>query len=152
MVKQVVADVFETLGGVAKSAGQQAVSGAKKAGEDIVEQLGITKATTSQSNEQRKGPTEEQLKKMEQASKKRSISRYKELQAQIKALQEKRKKEIPEQISGKPGFSEEKAVKQLEVKKEAASAEASASQGKKLPPLPVRRESQKAERFRGVSG
>lgn len=143
MVKQVVADVFETLGGVAKSAGQQIVSNTKKAGEDIVEQLGITQTSASPADEQKKEPTEEQLEKMRRASREKTVARYTEIQAQIKAIQKKKAKEIPEQVAGKPGFSEEKAVKQLEEKKE---------EKKKLPPLPVRRESQKAERFRGVSG
>lgn len=152
-MKQIITDTFETLGGVAKSAGQQIVAGTKKAGEDIVEQLGITKTPASPTDGQKKEPTEEQLEKMRQSSKKRTVARYKEIQAQIKAIQKDKAREIPKQVSGKPGFSEEKAVKQLEEKPSSVPTKSGTTAGKgKLPPLPVRRESQKAERFRGVSG
>ena len=152
MPPKIVADTFETLGSTTKSAGQQVVTTAKKMGEDVLEQLGVTKQQNPQADDQKKGPNDEQIKRMEQSSNKRTISRYKELQAQIKAIQERRPKEIPKQISGKPGFSEEKAVKQIEEKP--SFAKATAGEGEKLPPLPisVNRSRQKAERHRGVSG
>lgn len=145
MPKQIIADVFETLGGAAKQTGQQAVSNVKKAGEDVWESLGIKSANKEESDEQKKSPelAEKNLAKMKIADKKRAAANYQKLLGEIKQIQQRKKQEIPKQISGQPGFSEEKAVKQLETKKE---------EKKKLPPLPIQRATKKAEVFRGVAG
>lgn len=150
MPKQVATDVFESLGGAAKATGQQVASDVKKMGEDFLESLGLKPAQGQEApgpdaNQQK----EEGIKQAQEADKNRSIARYREIKEEIRALQKKRSQEIPKEISGKPGFDEEKAVKQLET---APFAKASEGQGKKLPPLPAQRESKKAEMFRGVSG
>lgn len=159
MPNKIIADSFETLGSAVQQGGKQAVSTIKKMGEDVLEQTGI-KAPSPAQNDQTAAPaqTEEQYrmidkqsKKIENAAEKRTIARYREVQAQIKAIGDKRKQELPKEITGKPGFDEGKAIKQLE-EGGAASVKTSASQGKKLPPINVQRERTKAERFRGASG
>jgi len=144
MSKQIIADTFEILGGVAKSAGQQVVADAKKAGEDVAIELGVKTAQQQTQGDQTSSSTqtEEQTQKINEAAKKRTAARYQEIQAEIKELEEKRKRELPKEVSGKPGFDEDKKVKQLEIEKEK----------EKLPPIPVQRASKKAETFRGASG
>lgn len=144
MANKIIADSFETLGNAVQQGGKQVVSTAKKMGEDVLEQTGLKSLPPAQ-NDQTNAPahTEEQYKKIEDAAKSRTIAKYKEIQTQIKAIEDKKKQEIPKEISGKPGFSEEKAIKQLEVQKEEKD---------KLPPLPARQASRKTEIFRGASG
>lgn len=134
MPKQVVSDVFETLGGAA-------VGTAKK----TAEELGLKPAPDEGKEVQPSLPaqTPEQWQKIKEAAKSRAAARYRQIQEEIRLLQQKRKQELPKQVIGKPGFSEEKAVRQLEEKKE---------EEKKLPPLPAQRASRKTEMFRGVSG
>lgn len=146
MPKAIISDVFETLGGVAAGVGQQAVINVKAGAEDLAKAAGVKvdDSTSPKSNELTPpAHTDEQYRKIENAAKARSAAKYKQIQEEIRQLEEKRKKELPKQITGKPGFSEEKAVKQLEVKKE---------EEKKLPPLPAQRASKKTEMFRGASG
>ncbi len=147
MNKGVAADVFETLGGIVKGTGQQAVSDAKKMGEETAIELGLKTPAQGAADDSKKQDQakEEQIKKMGEAAKQKSTARYKQIQEEIKRLQEKRKQEIPKQVSGKPGFDEGKMVKQLETGKPEGEK-------KKLPPVNVQRERTKAERFRGVSG
>lgn len=148
MVKQVIGDFFETLGGMAKSTGQQVAIGVKKGGEDIARELGIK---PKQSDEEAKqgGTTSlevksnEEIEAMKQKDKKKVLARYRQIQEEIKAIAQKKKTELPKSITGQAGFDKEKAIKQLEVKEE---------EKKKLPPLPAQRASRKAEMFRGVSG
>jgi len=142
MSKQIIADTFEILGGVAKSAGQQVVADAKKAGEDVAIELGVKTAQQQTQGDQTSSSTqtEEQTQKINEAAKKRTAARYREIQAEIKELEDKRRNELPKEVSGKPGFDEKETVKQLKVEKE------------KLPPIPVQRASKKAETFRGASG
>jgi len=145
MPKQVIADTFETLGSVVQGTGKQVADSVKKAGGDIAAELGLKQPPAPQQESTQPVPahTPEQYQKIEEAAKKRAAARYREIQEEIKALQKKREKEVPKQVSGKPGFSEEKAVRQLEEKKE---------EEKKLLPLPVQRASKKTEMFRGTSG
>lgn len=145
MPKQIISDSFETLGGVAKSAGQQAVSDVKEAGEDVAVELGIKPAQPPTQNGQTSAATEteEQTKKINEAAKKRSQLRYQEIQAEIKQLEDKRSKDLLARVVEKPSLDEGKKVKQLEE---------GASQENKLPPIPVQRASKKTEAFRGASG
>ncbi|HUW24147.1 MAG TPA: hypothetical protein VMW04_00805 [Patescibacteria group bacterium] len=146
MPKQVVSDVFETLGGVAQSTGQQAATQVKKMGGDILESLGVKTSTPAPAQGDGSQPTTtpspEQLQKMNAEAKVKAAAGLQKVQADIKAIQEKRKKEIPKQVSGKPGFDEGKMVKQLETGKK---------EKEELPPI-VRKEKTKIERLRGVSG
>jgi len=146
MPKQIISDTFETLGGVVQSTAGQVKQAVKQMGGDVAESLGLKPVQQQTQGGDAGNPpqqTEEQTKKIEQAAKKRADIQYRQIQGEIRAIEEGRKKELPKQITGKPGFSEEKAIKQLEEKK---------TEGKKLPPLPVRQASRKAEMFRGVSG
>ena len=150
-MKQVVTDVFETLGGMATGTVKQAASDVKKGGEEIAKAVGIKPdGATAAVNETPPAQTEEQYQKIENAAQGRTIAKYKQIQEEIRQLQVKREKELPKQVTGKPGFDEGKAVKQLEVGG-AASTEIP-SQSKKLPPLPVQRATKKTEIFRGASG
>lgn len=137
-MKNIIADVFETLGGVIKGAGKQAGVDAKKAAEEASQSIGIKTITPEEENPP--AHTEEQYQKIDEAAKKRTAARYQQIQEEIKLLQDKRKKETPQNVAGSPGFSEEKAIKQLEEKKDS------------LPPLPAQRASRKTEMFRGTSG
>jgi len=147
MPKQIIADTFETLGKVVQSTGQQAVSDVKKMGEEAALELGIKPPTQGGTDDNQKvdQAKEEQIEKMAAVSKQKSLARYKQIQEEIRQIEQKRKRETPKQVSGKPGFDEGKAVKQLETGKPAEDK-------KKLPPLPAQRASKKAEVFRGVSG
>lgn len=155
MPKQIIADTFETLGGVAKSAGQQAVSDVKKAGEDVAIELGVKPAQQQFPADQTSAPaqTEEQTQKINEAAKRRSAARYQEIQAEIKQLQDKRSKELLQNVIEKPSLDEGKKVKQLETGPSFAPSAGGATEGEgKLPPIPVQRASKKAEAFRGASG
>lgn len=134
MPKQIVSDIFETLGGSAKSAGQQ-----------VATELGL-KSAPKTANDQPNQPVqnEEQEKKIKDAYKQRTAANYKKILDDINQIQKKREQAIPKQVSGKPGFDEGKVVKQLETGKP--------PEKKKLPPINVQRERTKAERFRGASG
>jgi hypothetical protein len=136
-MKNTIADAFETLGGIVKGTGKQAAQDVKKAAEDIPESLGIKAVTPEE--ETPPAHTEEQYQKIDEAGKKRTAARYRQIQEEIKLLQDKRKKETSQnETSTEP--SEEKAIKQLEEKKD------------DLPPLPAQRASRKTEMFRGTSG
>lgn len=154
MPKQIIADTFETLGGVVQSAGQQVISDVKKMGGDVAEQLGLKQPPKQVQDDKSQAPaqTQEQDEKIRQAAKKRAFAHYEQINAEIKAIGEERARKLPKEVTGKPGFSEEKAVKQLEERKP-SSAEATAGK-EKLPPLPqsVSRAQKKAEMFRGASG
>lgn len=153
MPKQVVADVFETLGGVVSGTAKQAASDATKAVEEAAKAVSIKPENSANPNDSSApAHNEQQYANIERASRSRAAAKYRQIQEEIRKLQVKREKELPKQITGKPGFDEGKAVKQLEVGG-GTSAEVSASPGKdKLPPLPVQRATKKTEMFRGASG
>lgn len=144
MPKQVVSDIFETMGGAAKATGQQAASDVKKMGEDFLESLGVKPSLGQKPPDPNiVQKDDEQMKNLNEADRSRSTARYQQIQEEIKALQKKRTQEIPKEIAGKPGFSEEKMIKQIETKQ---------ADKKKPEPLPVKQASKKAEMFRGASG
>lgn len=125
MVNKVVADSFETL---AENVGLKPIN---------------DQGTAEQGGQQQQQAKAAQIKKIDEAGKKKAVARYQEIQAEIKQMQVKRKQEMVKY--SQPGFTDEqkqqKQIKQLEEKKE-----------DKLPPLPVQRASQKTEKLRGVSG
>lgn len=147
MPKQTITDTFETLGKVAQSVGQQAVSDVKKMGEEVVVELGIKPSAQggTDDNQKQDQAKEEEIKKMAAVSKQKSSARYKQIREEIRQMEQKRERQTPQPVSGKLGFDEGKAVKQLETGKPAEDK-------KKLPPLPAQRASKKAEVFRGASG
>jgi len=136
MANKLVTDSFETLGGVVK-----------QAGDDIAENVGLKPADSAGTSEQSGQPQQQaqsnQIKKMVEAGKKKAVARYRQIQEEIRQMQGKRGQEMVKY--SQPGFTGEQKqqnqIKQLEEKKE-----------DKLPPLPVRRASQKTEKLRGVSG
>ncbi len=143
MVNKIVADSFETLG--------RAV---KQVGDDIAENIGLKPqsdtGTSEQSSQQQQAQTNK-IKKMDEAGKKKAVARYHQIQEEIRQMQGKRSQEMVKY--SQPGFTDEEKqknqIKQLEEKPSFAKA----TDGKnELPPLPVRRASQKTEKLRGVSG
>jgi len=156
MVPPIISDTFEAL----EQLGGQAVSGAKQVPKKIAKQIpkaletgfGGQKAAESQpsGDNQVHISEQQQIQKMEEISKRKAAQRYREIQQQILAIARKRQQELPKQITGKPGFSEEKMIKQLEEEKK-PEAQRKAEQARKEP-LPLQREKRKAEMFRGVAG
>ncbi len=144
MVNKIVADSFETLG--------RAV---KQVGDDIAENIGLKPqsdtGTSEQAGQQQQQAQANQIKKMDEAGKKKAVARYRQIKEEIKQMQGKRSQEMVKY--SQPGFTDEEKqknqIKQLEEKPSFAKA----TDGKnELPPLPVRRASQKTEKLRGVSG
>lgn len=138
MPKQIVADVLETLGQTVKQTAGQIIQEPGK----ILETAGKqATATTDPGVEQPQGQANQaqQVKKQQQA--KRMLMAF---EAELADIRKQQAQELPKQVTGKPGFSEENVVKQLTTKEQG-----------KLPPLPVRIAKQKGgtgERKRGVSG
>lgn len=87
------------------------------------------------------------IEKMETISKQKAAQRYQEIQEQILLLAKKRQQELPKEVSGKPGFSEEEMIRQLEEDKKPES-----EKEKKEEPIALAKSKRKAEMFRGVSG
>lgn len=154
MPTRIVSDTFEALENLKTQAKQQATQAVKKTVGQIPKSLETgfkgRPQTSTQNEEQAKQVSDEQIKKMEELSKKKAAQRYKEIQQQILAIAHKKQQELPKYITGKPGFSEEKMIKQLEEEKK-PEAEKKREQAAKEP-LPLQREKRKAEMFRGVAG
>ncbi len=162
MPKQVIADVFETLGGVVRSTGQQAVADAKKITEEAAVELGLSAQAQGSTDDAQKQDQakEEEINKMKATERQKTAAGYRKITEEIRQIQLEKKREIPKEVSGKPGFDESKVVRQIETGPSFANlpaGKAGATEGKeedkkKLPPVNVQRERTKAERFRGVSG
>ena len=120
MPKQIIGETFEQLGQTAKQAGKQVVKLPGEMAEEAAKQAGIKPEPDIEQPVQ--GPTPAQLAQKRGKEKQRLVS----LQTELKVIQQKKAQELPSQISGKPGFSEEKAIKQIEIEKE---------EKKKLPPV-----------------
>lgn len=155
-----VSDAFETLGGMVKGTAKQAASDAKKMGEDVAVELGLKTAANPLQDDKVATPahSEEQYKKIDDASKQRAASKYKQIQEEIRQLQIKRKQEEQAYSSGPVGQKAETTmIKQLEVaqqpkaKLEKTQAEMEKEEQKQLP-LPAQRASKRTEMFRGASG
>ncbi len=121
MPKQIIGETFEQLGQTVKQTGKQIVGEPGKVAETAARQAGI-KPEPGIEQPQGKGLTPAQMAQKREKEKQRLSS----LQTELKALQQKQTQELPRQISGKPGFSEEKAIKQIQIEKE---------EKKKLPPM-----------------
>jgi len=127
MPKQVISDIFESLGQTAGATVKQMAQEPKKILETAARQSGIKPSEEGNPLQQNLNPEKESKEKQEKAAKiaaqKRRLA---QLRAELQAIQAQKKQELPKQVSGKPGFSEEKAaIKQLQVEKEK----------KKLPPV-----------------
>jgi hypothetical protein len=144
-MKTIVADTFEQLGGVVSGTAQQA----KKMPADLVdkagEQLGLRTekgaedtAISGQKLNQGKLTQGEITKKIAKAEKVRSLLHYREIQEEIRRLQEKRKKAIWEQEQIK---RQQEELKVIEEKKKPTVFQWARDRAK-----------QAVERFRGVSG
>lgn len=115
MVKQIVADTFETIGDTFQKSGKQVVMIPFQIGEEVVRQLGIRTK-----NEENQEQPRNDLKQSNPEIAKRNafaVRRIGELEAEIKAIVQNKAQEIPKNVSGTPGFSEEKMIKQFETEK-----------------------------------
>jgi len=139
MPKTIIGETFEQLGKTAGQMVKQAVKEPGKMAEKAVGQIGLKPQPPEEK------PQEALSTKISQEKERERRRRLALLQKEIKALQEKRTQELPKQITGKPGFSEEKAIKQLKEEEESKNK-------KPMEPLPVQRAKRKTEMFRGVSG
>jgi len=163
MPPPIISDTFEALeqlGGQMQQQTKQAAKtivneGKKSLGLEPKDQQGQAleggSGTNPQSASGRTGnPQAPPIQKMEQVAKQKAAQRYKQIQEQILAIANKRQQELPKQVSGKPGFSEDKMVKQLEEEKK-PEAERKREQMEKEP-IPMQREKRKAEMHRGAAG
>ncbi len=111
MVKQIVADTFETLGQTAKQAGQQMAQEPKKAVESMSGQMaGEQAGTGGQAAEKKADPVQQALNR--QATQKRLIY----LQDELAALRKKRAQEA-QATEVAQVQQEKKGIQQLEVEK-----------------------------------
>lgn len=113
MPKQIIGETFEQLGKTAGQTVKQVVQEPGKVAETAAKQVGI-KPEPGVEQPQGQRPTSAQLAQKREKVKQRLTY----LQAELQALQQKQAQELPKQVAGKPGFSEEKAIKQIEIEKE----------------------------------
>lgn len=113
MVKQVIGETFEQLGKTVGQAVKQAVQEPGKIVEQAGQQVGgATPPSDVEQGQSQPGP-------VQQAMKKRATSqRLTYLQDELRRIKQQKAQEPPKQVTGKPGFSEQKAIKQLETQKE----------------------------------
>jgi len=134
MANKIISDSFEILGGAVK-----------QIGDDIAENVGLKTPPDTGTSEQGGQPQQQtpQKTKEDKAEKKKTATRYRQLQEEIRQIQLKRSQEMVKY--SQPGLTDEekqeKQIQQLEEKSE-----------DKLPPLPVQRVSRKTESMRGTSG
>lgn len=127
MVKQIISDTFETIGDTYQQAGKQVVIIPFKAAEEVIKQFVGPRPTVEQNQEKQDNVTPQQ--NPEFAKRKASAARrINELEAEVQAIVQKKAQEIPKNVAGKPGFSEENMVKQFETEKKEKD---------KLPPVVV---------------
>lgn len=113
MVKQVIGETFEKLGQTIGQTAQQVVQEPGKMAETAAQQVGVKPGSkTSQP-----GETPMQLAQKAQGEQKRQRT-ITALQAEIRDIQLQKTQELPKQITGKPGFSEKRVIRQLKVSKE----------------------------------
>lgn len=142
MVKQIVTDTFETIGDTFQKSGKQVAMIPFQIGEEVARQLGIRPKNEQNQDKpvaNMKPPTNPEVAKRN-AFANRRIS---ELEAEIKAIVQKRNQEIPKAVSGKPGFSEEKMIKQFETEKKEKD---------KLPPVVIAAKSKASAEKRQFGG
>ncbi len=116
MPKQVIADTFETLGGITKQTVKQVAQIPFKIAETVPSQLtgvGVNQETGIEKPQggQTQSPAQQALNK--KATERKLVY----LRDELNQLRQKRAQELPKQVTGQPGFSQEKAIKQLETTK-----------------------------------
>jgi len=146
----IISDTFEALENLGGQMKQQTKQAAKTIVQEGKKSLGLGPKRIETETERKKVAEQQQIQKMEQVAKQKAAQRYRQIQEQILAVSKRKQQELPKYITGKPGFSEEKMIKQLEEEKK-PEAEKKAEQAKKEP-LPLQREKRKAEMFRGAAG
>jgi hypothetical protein len=125
MPNKITTDTFEALGQTAGQVVQQTVQEPGKIAETAAQQVGVINTGGDKGVEQPQGASPAQQAK-NQASQAQAKQRLTYLEDELRQIQAQAKQELPKQVSGKPGFSEEKAVKQVELEKK---------EKKELPPV-----------------
>jgi hypothetical protein len=125
MANQIITDTFEALGQTAGQAVQQTVQEPGKIAETAGQQAGVINSGGDKGVEHPQCASPVQQAK-NQASQAQAKQRLTYLEDELRQIQAQAKQELPKQVSGKPGFSEEKAVKQVELEKK---------EKKELPPV-----------------
>lgn len=159
MPPPIISDTFEALENLGGQMQQQTKQAAKTIIQEGKKNLGL--AAKDQQGQQIEGgsgatgqtsskPQSPPIQKMEQIAKQKASQRYKQIQEQILAIANRKQQELPKQVTGKPGFSEDKMIKQIEEEKK-PEAEKKREQMEKEP-IPMQREKRKSEMFRGAAG
>lgn len=125
MANQIITDTFEALGQTAGQAVGQVAQEPGKIVETAAQQAGVINTGGDKGVEQPQGASPAQQAK-NQASQAQAKQRLTYLEDELRQIQAQAKQELPKQVSGKPGFSEEKAIKQVELEKK---------EKKELPPV-----------------
>ena len=121
MPNNIITDTFENLGQTV----QPVVQEPAKIIETAAQQAGIINTGGDQGIEKPQGASPVQQAKNQQKQV-QAKQRLTYLEDELKQIQAQTKQELPKQVSGKPGFSEEKAIKQVELEKK---------EKKELPPV-----------------
>jgi len=159
MPPPIISDTFEALEQLGGQMKQQTKQAGKIMANEAKKSLGL--APKDQSGQEVEGGSGQktqgqqksqtvQIQQMEAIAQKKAAQRYKQIQEQILAISHKKQQELPKEVTGKPGFSQEKMVQQLEEQKK-PEAEKKAEQAEKEP-IPLQRAKRKQEMHRGTSG
>lgn len=155
MPPPIISDTFEALGQLGGQAKQQAKQVVKKTVGQISQSLetgfgGQKTRQTGQVGEAKDQTEQQKIQKMEEIARQKAAQRYRQIQEQILAISKRKQQELPKQVTGKPGFSEEKMIRQLEEEKK-PEVQKEAEQAREEPLL-LQRKKRKTEMFRGVAG
>ena len=113
MVKQIIGETFEKLGQTIGQTAQQIVQEPGKMAETAAKQVGIQSETgVEQPQGQALNPAQQAQK---ETKRRRQLAAF---QAELGDIQRQQVQELPRQITGKPGFSEERMIRQLKMKEE----------------------------------
>jgi transcriptional regulator of acetoin/glycerol metabolism len=113
MANQIITDTFEALGQTAGQTVQQIAQEPGKMAEKAAQQVGVINTGRDQGVEQPQGASPVQQAK-NQASQAKAKQRLTYLEDELRQIQAQAKQELPKQITGKPGYSEENLIKQVE--------------------------------------
>jgi hypothetical protein len=142
MVKQIIADTFETLGQTAGQAVKQTAQEPIKILEKAGQQIGMTSAGVNEGAKQSQPSPEAGISQAQIQSKNAGVrKRLTYLEEELRQIQAQKREELPKQVSGKPGFSEDKMIRQFELEKK-----------KELPPVVVQAKNKASAEKRQFGG
>lgn len=124
MVKQLIGETFGKLGQTIGQMAQQIIQEPGKMAETAGRQVGIQSETGT---EQPQGQTLNPVKQAQKETKRRR--HLAAFQAELRDIQTEQTQELPKQITGKPGFTPEKAIGQIKIKEPLVVARARSKGG-----------------------